>query len=96
MNPDRAFIQGLSINISAGCSFWIFTSVGLHSEKVKNSLNLEIIRGKLIFAQTDTYETSYLDYSIHSFKDPGIFGALAPWEVCFWHQNYQKDFFCWC
>eukprot|EP00116_Pleurobrachia_bachei_P013958 sb/3474220/ len=39
------------------------------------------------------YETLYLDYSIPSFKVPGVFGALAPWEVCFWHQNYQKEFF---
>eukprot|EP00116_Pleurobrachia_bachei_P018700 sb/3478962/ len=39
------------------------------------------------------HETSYLDYSIPSFKVPGVFGALAPREVCFWHQNYQKEFF---
>jgi hypothetical protein len=39
------------------------------------------------------HETSYLDYSIPSFKVPGVFGALAPWEVCFWHQNYQKELF---
>ena len=39
------------------------------------------------------HETSYLDYSIPSFKVPGGFGALAPREVCFWHQNYQKEFF---
>ena len=39
------------------------------------------------------YETSYLDYSIPSFKVPGVSGALIPLEVCFWHQNYQKEFF---
>ena len=39
------------------------------------------------------YETSYLDYSIPSFKVPGVSGALIPLEVCFWHQNHQKEFF---
>ena len=38
------------------------------------------------------HETSYLDYSIPSFKVPGVFGALVTREVCFWHQNYQKEF----
>eukprot|EP00116_Pleurobrachia_bachei_P005687 sb/3465949/ len=27
------------------------------------------------------HETSYLEYSIPSFKVPGVFGALAPWET---------------
>eukprot|EP00116_Pleurobrachia_bachei_P011626 sb/3471888/ len=27
------------------------------------------------------HETSYLDYSIPSFKVPWVFGALAPWEL---------------
>ena len=39
------------------------------------------------------HETSYLDYSIPSFKVPGGFGALVPREICFFHQNYQKEFF---
>eukprot|EP00116_Pleurobrachia_bachei_P017174 sb/3477436/ len=41
------------------------------------------------------HEISYLDYSEPSFKVPGVFGPLAPRKVCFWHQNYQKEFFCW-
>ena len=39
------------------------------------------------------HETSYLDYSDHSFKVPGGFGPLEPREVCFWPLNYQKEFF---
>eukprot|EP00116_Pleurobrachia_bachei_P013824 sb/3474086/ len=59
---------------------WVFTSVGLHREKKLTKL---------------AHETSYLDYSIPSFKVPGVFGPLARREVCFWHRNYQKEFF-WC
>ena len=39
------------------------------------------------------HETSYLDYSDHSFKVPGGFGPLEPRQVSFWPLNYQKDFF---
>eukprot|EP00116_Pleurobrachia_bachei_P007054 sb/3467316/ len=61
-----------------GCSCGIFTSVGLHPEKKLTKL---------------AHETSYLDYSIPSFKVPGVSEALLPLEVCFWHQKYQKEFF---
>ena len=39
------------------------------------------------------HETSYLDYSDHSFKVPGGFGPLEARKVCFWPIIYQKEFY---
>eukprot|EP00116_Pleurobrachia_bachei_P016799 sb/3477061/ len=38
------------------------------------------------------HEISYLDYSIPSFKVPGVSGALLPLEVCLWHENHHNEF----
>eukprot|EP00116_Pleurobrachia_bachei_P007897 sb/3468159/ len=39
------------------------------------------------------YETSYSDYSIHSFKVPGVFGALARVLLV---SKLPEGIFCWC